>query len=93
MADIKFTDFMADSETKRKSVEMPDGSLIWLPGIEFLPDAFFEAAKAEDHLAMGRNVLSPEDYDKWVSFGGSSAGLLSLLAKLNGMTLPNFSIS
>ena len=89
MADINFSEFMAETKKDTKSIEMPDGSLIELPPIELLPDAFFEAAKSDNHIEMAKALLGPDDYAKWTSYGANAVTLMSVFAKLHGVTLPN----
>ena len=89
MADIKFAEFMAETAKEAKTIEMPDGKVIELPAIELAPDAFFEAARAEDHIGMVRALLGEDQYAMWTGAGGNAMSLLSIYAKVYNVTLPN----
>lgn len=92
MADINFEDFFADSKKQVKTVAMPDGTEIEIPSLEFFPDAFFEAARNENHLEMAKVALG-DNYDSWVANGGTSMQFLRILAELSGVTIPNLAAS
>lgn len=89
MADIDFVEFMSETKKSFKTVSMPDGTIIELPPLELLPDGFFEAAKLEDHVSMGKALIGVEDYSKWTDAGGNAMSLLSLYAKALDIKLPN----
>ena len=89
MADINFTEFMAETAKSAKTVEMPDGRVIELPPIELAPDSFFEAAKENDHVGMVRSLIGEDQYAMWVGAGANALTLLTMYAKVYNVTLPN----
>lgn len=89
MADINFSEFMSETKRNQKTVEMPDGQILNLPPLELAPDTFFECAKKEDHKGMATALLGEDGYKIWTSFGANALALLTLYAKMYGVTLPN----
>jgi len=89
MADLHFSEFMAEFGHKGKSIEMPDGSLIEFPPLELVSDDCVTAAKENDVITLAQTLVGEESYKKWKSFGGNASSLLSAFAKVHNTTLPN----
>lgn len=89
MADINFTEFMAETKKSTKTIEMPDNSLIELPPIELAPDSFFEAARSDDHIGMAKALIGEDAYARWIGFGANAITLLKIFGDAYGVSLPN----